>query len=202
MHYQRSIDAETNDPGLDRHPVVRGRERSQGVLVCRIEGSVVGAMSAQELGGGRGIQPVAGHLVTIAQRARCTTLRRQAVDNFALWCASHLAATSGLRLWCAHRGDVFGAVRAHPAEMPNLPDLASTPASRWFPTEPALAVLDKMFVDTTTTDRAVQLGLDRRTVQRLATRSRLRSDAADRIAIALGRHPCEIWPEWFDRSTR
>jgi hypothetical protein len=84
--------------------------------------------------------------------------------------------------------------------MPNLSRLAPIPVSRWFPAGPALAVLDKMRVDTTTTGLADQLGLDRRTVQRLATRRRLRSDAADRIAVALGRHPCEIWPDWFDRS--
>jgi lambda repressor-like predicted transcriptional regulator len=29
------------------------------------------------------------------------------------------------------------------------------------------------------------------------SRDRLRSDAADRIAVVLGRHPSELWPEWF-----
>ena len=41
------------------------------------------------------------------------------------------------------------------------------------------------------------LNVDRRTVQRLFGKGRIRSDAADRIAVALGRHPCELWPDWF-----
>lgn len=28
-------------------------------------------------------------------------------------------------------------------------------------------------------------------------RERLRYDTADRIAVGLGRHPSELWPEWF-----
>ncbi len=41
------------------------------------------------------------------------------------------------------------------------------------------------------------LRVDRGTLHRLLRRDRLRSDAADRIAVALGRHPSELWPEWF-----
>lgn len=44
------------------------------------------------------------------------------------------------------------------------------------------------------------LRLDRSTLHRLMGRDRLRYDAADRIAIALGRHPYELWPEWFTDS--
>jgi lambda repressor-like predicted transcriptional regulator len=46
------------------------------------------------------------------------------------------------------------------------------------------------------------LGLDRSTLYRLQHRDRLRDDAADHIAVALGRHPSEIWPEWFDAQQR
>ena len=46
-------------------------------------------------------------------------------------------------------------------------------------------------------DIAVAAGIDRCTLQRLCTRERLRYDAADNIAIALGYHPCQLWPEWF-----
>jgi len=28
-------------------------------------------------------------------------------------------------------------------------------------------------------------------------RDRLRYDTGDRIAVCLGRHPSELWPEWF-----
>jgi lambda repressor-like predicted transcriptional regulator len=49
---------------------------------------------------------------------------------------------------------------------------------------------------------ASQIGLDRRTVQRVATRTWIRRDAADRLAIALGRHPSEIWLNWFPGDAR
>jgi lambda repressor-like predicted transcriptional regulator len=42
-------------------------------------------------------------------------------------------------------------------------------------------------------------GIDRRTLQRAIGRRWLRSDAADELAVRLGRHPYEIWPDWYDR---
>ena len=44
------------------------------------------------------------------------------------------------------------------------------------------------------------LRLDRSTLYRVLGRDRLRYDTADRIAVSLGRHPSELWPEWFCRS--
>ena len=41
------------------------------------------------------------------------------------------------------------------------------------------------------------LRLDRSTLYRVLGRERLRYDTADRIAVGLGRHPSELWPEWF-----
>jgi lambda repressor-like predicted transcriptional regulator len=41
------------------------------------------------------------------------------------------------------------------------------------------------------------LRLDRSTLYRVLGRDRLRYDSADRIAVCLGRHPSELWPEWF-----
>lgn len=49
---------------------------------------------------------------------------------------------------------------------------------------------------------AQRLKVDRSTLVRVFTRERLRADAADRLAVALGSHPCELWPEWFDISSR
>jgi lambda repressor-like predicted transcriptional regulator len=40
------------------------------------------------------------------------------------------------------------------------------------------------------------LGIPRRTLLRVMTRTELRWDTADRIAIALGYHPIELWPSW------
>jgi lambda repressor-like predicted transcriptional regulator len=47
------------------------------------------------------------------------------------------------------------------------------------------------------TDLAQELRIDRRTLQRVLAKRSVRSDTADRIAIALGRHPGEMWPQWF-----
>ena len=44
------------------------------------------------------------------------------------------------------------------------------------------------------------LRLDRSTLYRVLARERLRYDTADRIAVCLGRHPSELWPEWFSTS--
>ena len=44
------------------------------------------------------------------------------------------------------------------------------------------------------------LRLDRSTLYRVLGRERLRYDTADRIAVGLGRHPSELWPEWFSTS--
>jgi lambda repressor-like predicted transcriptional regulator len=44
---------------------------------------------------------------------------------------------------------------------------------------------------------SVALRVDRSTLHRLLNRDQLRSDAADRIAVTLGRHPSELWPDWF-----
>ncbi len=44
---------------------------------------------------------------------------------------------------------------------------------------------------------AEELRIDRRTLQRVLAKRCVRSDTADRISVALGRHPGELWPEWF-----
>jgi plasmid maintenance system antidote protein VapI len=64
---------------------------------------------------------------------------------------------------------------------------------------PARRALDLLARDRnlSLTALAVHLGYDRRTLQRIVRRSRLRSDCADRLAVALGRHPYELWPEWW-----
>ena len=45
------------------------------------------------------------------------------------------------------------------------------------------------------TAASAALQVDRSTLHRLLSRDRLRSDAADRIAVTLGRHPSELWPD-------
>jgi lambda repressor-like predicted transcriptional regulator len=46
------------------------------------------------------------------------------------------------------------------------------------------------------------LGLPRRTMHRVVRSEGLRWDTADRVAVAMGHHPSEIWPEWFAPSMR
>lgn len=48
------------------------------------------------------------------------------------------------------------------------------------------------------TDLAEIVRLPRRTLLRLLSQTRLRWDTADRVAIALGHHPVELWPTWYD----
>lgn len=69
----------------------------------------------------------------------------------------------------------------------------------YFPAEPARRALRRLAADRDKTiiDIAAAAGIDRATLQRLFTRDRLRFDAADNIAVALGCHPCQLWPEWF-----
>ena len=69
----------------------------------------------------------------------------------------------------------------------------------YFPAEPARRALCRLSADRdiSVVDIALAAGIDRCTLQRLFTRDRLRYDAADNIAVALGYHPCQLWPEWF-----
>jgi lambda repressor-like predicted transcriptional regulator len=77
-----------------------------------------------------------------------------------------------------------------------------SPLTRLLPTEPVVAAIGSLLATHSTTHLARTLSLDRRTLQRLSTRPYIRRDAADRLAVALGRHPSEIWVEWFEPVTR
>lgn len=74
--------------------------------------------------------------------------------------------------------------------------------TRYFPAEPARLALRSLLADTqaslVATARAI--GVDPATLHRLFTRDLIRHDAADHIAVALGHHPSEFWPEWFPAS--
>lgn len=71
----------------------------------------------------------------------------------------------------------------------------------FLPSQPAQAALRRLLDgDADLCVLADVLRLDRSTLHRLLTRDRLRYDAADHIAVALGCHPYELWPEWFPDS--
>jgi lambda repressor-like predicted transcriptional regulator len=76
----------------------------------------------------------------------------------------------------------------------------STRGVPFFPAAPARRLLARVVADCdgNLSAASVALHVDRSTLHRLLSRDRLRSDAADRIAVALGRHPSELWPQWFD----
>ena len=76
---------------------------------------------------------------------------------------------------------------------------ASTTGAPFFPAAPARRLLARVVSDHdgNLTAASAVLQIDRRTLHRLLRRDRLRSDAADRIAVTLGRHPSELWPQWF-----
>ncbi len=68
----------------------------------------------------------------------------------------------------------------------------------YFSGRPAQTALQRLREDDVDmTFLAEVLRVDRSTLCRVLSRDRLRYDTADRIAVALGRHPYELWPEWF-----
>ena len=75
----------------------------------------------------------------------------------------------------------------------------STRGAPFFSAAPARRLLARVIADHdgNLTAASAALQVDRSTLHRLLSRDRLRSDAADRIAVTLGRHPSESWPEWF-----
>jgi predicted transcriptional regulator len=72
-------------------------------------------------------------------------------------------------------------------------------ARGFFAAEPAQRAVTRLATElqADATELAAVLQLDRSTLFRLMRGRRLRYDAADRIAVALGRHPSELWPDWF-----
>lgn len=71
----------------------------------------------------------------------------------------------------------------------------------YLPARPAQEALQRLREDDVDmTFLAEVLRVDRSTLYRVLSRERLRYDTADRIAVALGRHPYELWPEWFSAS--
>ena len=75
----------------------------------------------------------------------------------------------------------------------------STRGAPFFPAATARRLLARVISDCdgNLTAASAALQVDRSTLHRLLSRDRLRSDAADRIAVTLGRHPRELWPDWF-----
>lgn len=68
----------------------------------------------------------------------------------------------------------------------------------YFPGEPARTALQRLREDGVNLSFLAQvLRVDRSTLYRVLSRDKLRYDTADRIAVALGRHPYELWPDWF-----
>jgi len=64
---------------------------------------------------------------------------------------------------------------------------------------PAGALLDQFEEGTWASIIAEHLGVTRATIQRWRNgKSFLDPYTADRLAVKLGKHPCQIWPEWFD----
>ena len=74
-----------------------------------------------------------------------------------------------------------------------------TRSAPFFPAAPARRLLALVVADCdgNLTAASLALRVDPSTLHRLLSRDRLRSDAADRIAVTLGRHPSELWPDWF-----
>lgn len=103
----------------------------------------------------------------------------------------------------AGAGPLPGRTEALRARAPEVTP-ATRPAPRrrrrakgWLPVEPLMLLVQARLRQVPQAVLARQLGVTERTLRRLAVRGRLRSDSADRLAVALGHHPSEIWSEWF-----
>jgi lambda repressor-like predicted transcriptional regulator len=71
-------------------------------------------------------------------------------------------------------------------------------SSRWLPVAPLVEALRHDSARRSMATVVERAPVDRRTLERLRKKDRIRLDTADRIAVALGRHPSEIWPDWFE----
>ena len=95
------------------------------------------------------------------------------------------------------------ALAMDPTEQPSPREPGLAPfLPRWLPAEPLIAMLDAHCRASSLRAVVRSSGIDRRTFERVRHRRRIRSDSADRIAVALGCHPSEIWPEWFAEKPR
>lgn len=68
-----------------------------------------------------------------------------------------------------------------------------------FPAEPARKALVTLALrrQLSLMDAALEINLDEATARNVFLRRRLRWDHADIVAVALGWHPTELWPDWF-----
>lgn len=79
------------------------------------------------------------------------------------------------------------------------PEPVAVGGAALFPAEPARRTIDE-FASTrriTLGEAAAQLHLDAALVQSVFHGRWIPWEAADAIAVALGHHPCDLWPEWF-----
>ncbi|GAC1610480.1 MAG: hypothetical protein NVS3B26_17480 [Mycobacteriales bacterium] len=77
-----------------------------------------------------------------------------------------------------------------------------SPGPRLFVSGPARQLLQRRARDRQIplSTLAAELALPRRTVTRVLASEWLPWHTADRLAVALGRHPSELWPDWFEAS--
>lgn len=86
----------------------------------------------------------------------------------------------------------------HPDATETARELAGQPPAM-FPAEPArqalIALARRRHLGVM--DAALDIHLDELTARKLFLRRWLPWERADQIAVALGRHPSELWPDWF-----
>ena len=68
-----------------------------------------------------------------------------------------------------------------------------------FPAEPARKALMELALrrQLSLMEAALEIHLDEVTARKVFLRRWLPWDRADHIAVALGRHPSELWPDWY-----
>lgn len=69
---------------------------------------------------------------------------------------------------------------------------------RWLSPLPLQAAFLRRRRESTMRQLSLNTGVDRRTWERTLRKTRIRVDTADRLSVALGYHPAQLWPDWSD----
>ena len=82
--------------------------------------------------------------------------------------------------------DVFANIRGRP--------ICDDPLSNmWLDATPITAIGHR--------ETARRTGYSKTAIAEWTRNGRIRADRADRVAIALGHHPAELWPDWWEGAT-
>jgi len=138
-------------------------------------------------------------VVRLARTGDGTTSLEQATSAQPVAASSMYATMRDPRPATGSAASCGDARRASVRAQRREPDDLAAPGAAQFPAEPARRVINAFASERriTLAEAAGQLHLDAALVQAVFHRRWIPWEAADAIAVALGHHPCDLWPEWF-----